>query len=256
MTEDSATSANDIAADIRKGIEQGRYRYGTRLPSTRALAAEYGVSHQTIAAACAILAALGFVRTERYSGTTVTAGPKANAHIGTFPPAYLSEAVPWKPDGDGDGRTETVLVRQLEAPARMAAWGIPEGSQVVERTNLRSVNGVPVQHHLSVYPYEMAARRPEGYDGVPPMLAPVGATRIARPRGMRVADWLGWDVAGTECTITIDPMDQTASAALGLPEGTPGFRILAIIRDPSGGTVSVTVTTAPLHHRLTLDIIG
>jgi GntR family transcriptional regulator len=253
MIEKSATA---IAADIRKGIETGRYRYGTRLPGARALATEYGVSHQTIAAACAILAALGFVRTERNSGTTVTAGPKSDAHLGTFTPPDLAAALPWKTNGGGQVSEETTLVRQMEAPTHMADWGIPEGSQVVERTRIRSVDGTPVQYKLSVFPYEIAARRPEGHDGVPPMLAPVGAAPVAPPKGVRMADWLGWDVAGTECVITADPMDAAASTALGLAEGTPGFRVLAITRDPAGGTVFVTITIAPLHHRVTLDIVG
>ncbi|MGI5341881.1 winged helix-turn-helix domain-containing protein [Streptomyces sp. CA-181903] len=75
-----------IVADIRKGIAAGQYRYGTRLPSVRDLADRYGVSQQTAAAAYAVLSALGLTRTERGSGTTVAAGPSADAHLGTFTP--------------------------------------------------------------------------------------------------------------------------------------------------------------------------
>lgn len=250
-------NANGIAGHIRRGIAAGEYRYGTRLPSVRDLAEQHGVSQQTAAAAYATLAALGLVRTERGSGTTVTAGPSADAHLGTFTPPDLAAAVAWKPTAQtGQASEETTLVRQLPAPKAMSAWGIEEGSTVVERTRIRKVDGVPAQHKLSVMPYDIAARTPEGHQGVPPMLSPVGADPVRPPKGVRVADWLGWDVVGTSCAITAEPMDEAACAALGVPEGTPGFRVVGITRDSQGATVSVTVTTAPLHHRVTLDIVG
>jgi GntR family transcriptional regulator len=251
-------NANQIAADIRQRISAGQHRYGSRLPSVRDLAEQYGVSQQTIAAAYAALAALGLVRTERGSGTTVTAGPSADAHLGTFTPPDLAAAVAWKPASpeSGSASEATTLVRQVSATASMAAWGISEGDSVVERTRIRSIDGVPAQHKLTVLPYEMAARMPDGYEGVPPMLAPVGADPIRPPHGTRMADWLGWDVAGTSCAITTEPMDDEASAALGVPSGTPAFRVAAVARNSEGKTVSVTVTTAPLHHRITLDIVG
>lgn len=249
-------NANGIAAEIRNGIAAGQYRYGTRLPSVRELADRYDVSQQTVAAAYATLAALGLVRTERGSGTTVAAGPSAEAHLGTFTPPDLAVAAAWQPAEGGQASEETTLVRQIQAPKHMEAWGIQEGSEVVERTRLRSIDGVPVQHKLTVIPYAYASRTPEGYDGVPPMLAPVGAPPIRPPHGVRVADWLGWNVAGTSCAITAEPVDAAAALALGVPEGTPGFRVVAVTKDAEGATVSVTVTTAPLHHRVTLNIVG
>lgn len=250
-------NVNDIAAEIRKGIAAGQYRYGTRLPSVRDLAEQHGVSQQTAAASYAILSALGLARTERGSGTTVAAGPAADAHLGTFTPPDLAATVAWKPNnGGGEASEETTLVRQLPASASMADWGIPEGTDVVERTRIRTADGVPVQHKLTVLPYEVAARTPEGYEGIPPMLAPVGAQPVRPPHGVRVADWLRWDVAHTECAITAEPMAPAACEALRMPEGSPGFRVVSIARDSKGKVVFTTMTTTPLHHRLTLDIVG
>lgn len=250
-------NANTIATAIRQGIATGQYPYGGRLPTVRELAEQYGVSQQTAAAAYAVLAALGLVRTDRRSGTVVTAGRSADAHLGTFTPPDLAAAVAWKPNGGaGEASEETTLVRQLTSPGHMGAWGIEEGTSVVERTRIRSVDGVPVQHKLTVLPYSIASLAPEGHEGIPPMLAPVGADPVRPPHGARMADWLGWDVARTECAITAEPMDSAATKALTLPEGAPGFRVVAITRDSQGSTVSVTVTTAPLHHRVTLDIVG
>ncbi|MEU4732936.1 GntR family transcriptional regulator [Streptomyces sp. NPDC023588] len=250
-------NSNVIAADIRRGIAAGEYRYGARLPSVRDMAERYEVSQQTVAAAYAVLAALGMVRTERGSGTVVTAGRSADAHLGNFTPPDLASASAWKPIADGVQATEeTTLVRQLPAPKTMETWGIAEGSQVVERTRIRSIEGTPAQHKMTVIPYEIAARAPEGHEGAPPMLAPVGSEPIRPPAGVRVADWLGWDVATTEAFITAEPMDPAASSALGMADGTPGFRIVNVTKDSNGATVYVTVTTAPLHHRVTLNIIG
>ncbi|MEU9568208.1 GntR family transcriptional regulator [Streptomyces sp. NPDC048161] len=250
-------NANAIVAEIRKGIATGQYRYGTRLPSVRDLAERYEVSQQTAAAAYAVLSALGLARTERGSGTTVAAGPAATAHLGTFAPPDLAAALPWKPaDAGTEASEETTLVRQVAAPEEVAEWGIEPGEQVVERTRVRSAAAVPVQHKLTVMPYSVAALTPEGYDGIPPMLAPVGAQPASPPDGTRVADWLGWDVTSTECVITAEPMHAAACAALQMPEGSPGFRIVNVSRNSAGKTVYVTVTTTPLHHRVTLDILG
>ncbi|MFD3511218.1 GntR family transcriptional regulator [Nocardia sp. NPDC058666] len=252
-------NSNHIAADIRRGIAAGEYRYGARLPSVRDMAERYEVSQQTVAAAYAVLAALGMVRTERGSGTVVTAGRSADAHLGNYTPPDLASATAtaWKPSEEGVQATEeTTLVRQLAAPKSMEPWGIAEGSQVVERTRIRSIEGTPAQHKLTVIPYEIAARSPEGHEGAPPMLAPVGSAPVKPPTGVRVADWLGWDVATTEAFITAEPMDPAASSALGMAEGTPGFRIVNVTKDSAGATVYVTMTTAPLHHRVTMNILG
>ncbi|MBW1603569.1 GntR family transcriptional regulator [Streptomyces sp. JJ66] len=252
-------TASRIVADIRQGIADGQYRHGTRLPSVRDLADQYGVSQQTAAAAYAVLAALGLARSERGSGTTVAAGPAADAYLGTYTPPDLDApgAQAWRATNEGATATEeTTLVRQIVATDEMAEWGIPSGSDVVERTRIRSLEGIPVQHKITVVPYDLASRRPEGYEGVPPMLAPVGAAPMKPPRGTRVADWLGWDVQKTDCAITAEPMAADACTALLMPEGSPGFRVVNVSRDGADSVVYATVTTAPLHHRVTMEIIG
>lgn len=249
-------NANTIAGAVREGIATGQYRHGTKLPPVRRLAEEYGVSQQTAAAAYGLLAALGMVRIEQGNGTIVTAGQSADAHLGTFTPPDMA-AVPaaWKPTTSGQASEETTLVRLLAAPDHMAAWGIA-GTDVVERTRIRSVDGIPVQHKLTIVPHHLASASPAGHTGIPPLLAPVGAERMTPPHGTRFADWLGWSVERTETVITVEAMDAAASAALGMTEGTPGFRVVAVARDPQGGPVFVTINTTPLHHRLTLDIVG
>lgn len=247
--------AHEIAAALRSAIAAGEYPHGSKLPTIRQTAERYGVSHQTAASAYSVLSVLGMVRTDRRSGTTVTAGRSADAHLGTFAPPDLAAAEAWKPTTAGTASEETTLVRQTETSSVDSPWASTEGG-FVERTRVRSVDGAPVQHKLTVMPYAIASRKPEDHDGIPPMLAPVGATPVKPPQGVRVADWLGWNVARTECTITAEPMSPEACTALGMPEGAPGFRVLAVAYDPEGSAVFATITTAPLHHRVTLDIIG
>ncbi len=59
---------------LRAAIVEGRLGPGTRLPSTRNLAAQYGLSRGTVTTAFDQLLAEGFTRSEVGSGTYVTAG--------------------------------------------------------------------------------------------------------------------------------------------------------------------------------------
>lgn len=244
---------SQIARDLQAAIAAGQHAHGDRLPSVRDLAAKYGVSHQTVAATYAALAALGLVRTGP-TGTVVTAGRAADAHLGTYGPPDLRAADPWQPTGGGQASEATVSVRQVSASADLSGLDIPEGSPVVVRTRIRRIDDVPVHHKITVVPYEMAAMTPEGYEGVPPMLAPVGYEGPAKPSGVRMAEWIGWQVAHTDCVITAEPMSADAAEILSLAAGTPGFRIATVAKQEDGRTVYATVGTSPLHHRITLRI--
>jgi DNA-binding transcriptional regulator YhcF (GntR family) len=60
-----------IAADLRRRIERGELPPGAKVPSTRRVAAEWGVAMATAAKALATLAQEGLVRAEPRSGTVV-----------------------------------------------------------------------------------------------------------------------------------------------------------------------------------------
>ncbi|GAB2991386.1 TetR/AcrR family transcriptional regulator [Saccharothrix stipae] len=88
----------DIAADLRRRIEQGEWAPGAKVPSTRRVAAEWGVAMATAAKALATLAREGLVRAEPRSGTVVAGPPRATpatprpAH-GARPPELTRERV-------------------------------------------------------------------------------------------------------------------------------------------------------------------
>ena len=70
---------------LRTAIQRGELKAGTRLPSTRALAADLCISRNTVALAYDHLYAAGYVATRRGAGTYVTrsgsaAGTNGNAH--------------------------------------------------------------------------------------------------------------------------------------------------------------------------------
>ncbi|MFI9011208.1 TetR/AcrR family transcriptional regulator C-terminal domain-containing protein [Actinosynnema sp. NPDC053489] len=73
----------DIVADLRRRIERGELPPGAKVPSTRRIAAEWGVAMATAAKALTTLAQEGLVRAEPRSGTVVAerrpapAGPRA-----------------------------------------------------------------------------------------------------------------------------------------------------------------------------------
>ena len=60
-----------IEADLRQKIADGTYPAGSRLPSIRAMAEHYGVSHGTVDKAVRSLAREGLLQTERGYGCFV-----------------------------------------------------------------------------------------------------------------------------------------------------------------------------------------
>jgi GntR family transcriptional regulator, transcriptional repressor for pyruvate dehydrogenase complex len=72
-----AAAAEQVVSHVRKMIERGALRPGSRLPSERDLAMEVGVSRTSVRAGLRSLAAMGVVQTRRGAGTFITAGPPA-----------------------------------------------------------------------------------------------------------------------------------------------------------------------------------
>jgi GntR family transcriptional repressor for pyruvate dehydrogenase complex len=72
-----AAAAEQVVSHVRKMIERGALRPGSRLPSERDLAMEVGVSRTSVRAGLRSLAAMGVVQTRPGAGTFITAGPPA-----------------------------------------------------------------------------------------------------------------------------------------------------------------------------------
>ena len=92
-----------IADDLRGSIAAGRLPRGARLPSSRALAAQLGVSRNSVLAAYEILAAEGVLAGRTGSGTTVLSAPpsRLDARRLLRDAHYPADAVRWSdPDGN------------------------------------------------------------------------------------------------------------------------------------------------------------
>jgi GntR family transcriptional regulator/MocR family aminotransferase len=103
---------------LRRAILEGRLAAGERLPSTRTLAAELGVSRNVIVIAFEHLMAEGYIEGRTGSGTFVT---------GTLPDKALA---PWRPRSRTDRATEEVqlssMARRVRALAPLPAPGVPQ----------------------------------------------------------------------------------------------------------------------------------
>src|SRR6516164_6015807 len=64
-----------LYTELRSAIIAGRLKFGARLPSTRNLAAQYGLARSTVVAAFQQLQAEGFVSSEVSAGTFVVPAP-------------------------------------------------------------------------------------------------------------------------------------------------------------------------------------
>lgn len=91
------TLAGQLRAALLDAIRLGRLPTGTRLPASRVLAQELGVSRGVVVDAYEQLAAEGFLATRTGSGTTVSAA--AEVTKGHPPPPDPSESLPkpWRP---------------------------------------------------------------------------------------------------------------------------------------------------------------
>ena len=93
------TRAAAVEAALRRSIVDGRLGPGTRLPSSRELAAELGCARATVVAAYEQLVAEGYLRSAAGSGTTVAdvrqpePAPPSRAGAGLF-----TELLPGEPD--------------------------------------------------------------------------------------------------------------------------------------------------------------
>ena len=77
---------------LREAVRGGRLAPGTRLPSTRTLCAELGVSRGVVVDAYAQLAAEGYLHTRRGAGTTVAATARTERPRGPAPRRYRRSA--------------------------------------------------------------------------------------------------------------------------------------------------------------------
>ncbi|MFA5549549.1 MAG: GntR family transcriptional regulator [Porticoccaceae bacterium] len=117
----SPRAFEEIAEQIRAELAQGHLRVGSRLPSERALAEQFGVSRNTLREALRSLEHAGLVRLQKGAtggafitegnGQVITTGLLDMYHLGAIQPGQLTEARIW---------LESIVVREacLRATAK------------------------------------------------------------------------------------------------------------------------------------------
>jgi DNA-binding FadR family transcriptional regulator len=109
----SPRAFEEIATQIRAELSEGRLKVGSRLPSERALAEQFGVSRNTLREALRSLEHAGLIRLQKgatggafisqASGEVITTGLLDMFHVGAIRPAQLTEARIW---------LESIIVRE------------------------------------------------------------------------------------------------------------------------------------------------
>ncbi|MFE6623635.1 PLP-dependent aminotransferase family protein [Streptomyces sp. NPDC057740] len=120
---------------LREAVRTGRLAPGSRLPSSRSLAADLGIARNTVAEAYAELVAEGWLTARQGSGTRVAdrpvippAGRPAPPHRERPRPAY--DLIPGTPDLAAFPRTEWLKAARrafLAAPNQALGYGDPRG---------------------------------------------------------------------------------------------------------------------------------
>lgn len=135
----TGNQAQRVHDGLRSAILDGRLTAGLRLPSSRALADQLGISRNIVVAAYEQLAGDGLIDTRRGAGTYVTSllpAPRRQPEASTFE----AEPPPRHPFAVGRTRSDPVLLRRFAAITRrriaMAtesdlAYGDPRGSKAL-----------------------------------------------------------------------------------------------------------------------------
>jgi GntR family transcriptional regulator/MocR family aminotransferase len=224
---------------LREAVRSGRLAPGTRLPATRALAVQLGVSRGVVVDAYAQLAAEGYLQTRRGGGTTVAAAPvdaqaSRGAPVAPAPsPAALVpryDLRPGLPAIDGFPRAVwlAALTRVLRSvPDARLGYGAPEGEPEL-RTALggalartRGVRAAPEQVIITT-----GTRH-----GTLPLLWRLLAARGARRVGIEHPGWRGFPqtLALTGLEAVPLPVDED-----GLdPAGLRDLRLDAVVVTPA-----------------------
>ena len=106
-----------LESALRGAVRDGRLRPGTRLPSSRALAADLGIARNTVAEVYSQLVAEGWLTAQTGSGTSVAPAPGARSGRGSRRPSGGGGA-PLRPAGRGADLSAFPRRAWLRRPAR------------------------------------------------------------------------------------------------------------------------------------------
>jgi GntR family phosphonate transport system transcriptional regulator len=208
-----------VADEIERGIADGRFAAGTKLPGETDIAEIYRVNRHTVRRALATLAERGLVRAERGSGTYVEAPRLAYPLRSRTRFSEIVDAGGREPRGQLIGAAEQAATREL---AR--TLGLKTGAPLVRIETLRLADRTPICVSTNWLPAE---RFPNAGD--------VFAT--ARSMTKLLAHFGIRDYRRASTRITAAIADAADAARLDLALGRPVLVVDSTDVDPEGKPV-------------------
>jgi GntR family phosphonate transport system transcriptional regulator len=205
-----------VADGIERGIADGTFAAGERLPGETEIAETYRVNRHTVRRALATLAERGLVRAERGSGTYVEAHRLAYPLRARTRFSEIVGAGGQEPRGQLIDASEDVATRDL---ARML--GLKTGAPLVRIEALRSADRTPICVSTT---WLSAERFPDAGDV---FAATRSMTKLLAHYGVR-------DYRRASTKITAAIADATDATHLDLPLGRPVLVVDATDVDTAG----------------------
>ncbi|MFI5913928.1 GntR family transcriptional regulator [Dactylosporangium sp. NPDC051541] len=140
-----------IVNALQTRISDGTYAPGMMLPSETVLMGEFDVSRPVVVRALEILRQDGWIDSQQGKGRFARGKPPGVRTMPTHAAALLAD--------DVEGQVRVLDVAEVPAPPRIAAeLGLAEGSLVVARRHLMSIEGVgPIELRTTYIPVDVAA---------------------------------------------------------------------------------------------------
>jgi GntR family transcriptional regulator len=222
------TTADEIAADLRRQIANGTLQPGDRLPSMQQLVDEHGVSRQTARQVLLTLKNAGLAEWRRRRGSFVRARPAAR----TVRSRTMERDALGYYSGPDVQHWRAITPTEVEHDARVpddiaAILGIAPGTTAVVRRRLNGDPDVPEKRQLTD-----SWLHPDAVAAVPVIAGDSGLGGIYD----RLEEWAGEPLVWEEESIAATPSPAEVAALL-LPAGVPLLRVLrgSIIENPPTG---------------------
>lgn len=205
-----------VADGIERGIADGRYAEGTRLPGETEIAETYRVNRHTVRRALAALAERGLVRAERGSGTYVEA-PRIAYPLRAR--TRFSEAI----GAEGREARAQLISHAFEDADRTLAkrLALRTGAPLVRLETVRLADGTPINRGTTWMSAERFPDLPRVYERCRSM------TRSLAHYGIK-------DYRRAETRITAAIVDAADAARLDLALGRPILLVESIDTDLAG----------------------
>lgn len=236
-----ATQRDQIAADLRRRIDEGEWSPGDRMPTYEDLATRYSTGSATIQAALAVLRREGLISVTRRRGIIVRgrqprrqvergALVRRDPRRGYIMPAAARADEPWQTHGRPRVSVEPIPARPAEL------LGVAQGTPVVRRRRVTSPAGEP--------PFQIADTwiHPDAVADAPRV-----AERDTGPGGYldRLEEAGHGPLSWTEHTRTRMPTAEEARL-LGMPDAMPVLEIARVGTSArTNAPVEVTICIIP-----------